>query len=113
MADTEEIRVLRATTWLTVHKKVSQLTAEEIVKKMDGMGGKITEEELIMMGQNAPHMIDSIIEHLHRTPITGTDKVSGEQIKNGGGRRRKSKKKSKKRKSKKRKSKRRKTRRRR
>jgi hypothetical protein len=33
MADTEEMRVLRATTWLTVHKKVSQLTAEEIVKK--------------------------------------------------------------------------------
>jgi hypothetical protein len=80
---------------------------------MDGMGGKITEEELIMMGKNAPHMIDSIIEHLHRTPVTGTDKVSGEQIKNGGGRRRKSKKKKSKRRKSKRKSKRRKSKRRR
>ena len=101
MADIEKIRISRATTWLMTNKNVNQGDAELIVTKLDGIGGKITKEELVAMEEATPHMINSIIAHLHRTPVAG-----------GGRRRRKSKKrKSKKRKSKK-KSRRRRTRRR-
>ena len=81
MAAIEKMRISRATTWLMTNKNVNQVDAELIVKKLDGMGGKITKEELVAMEEATPDMINSIIAHLHRTPVAG-----------GGRRRRKSKK---------------------
>jgi len=65
------MRISHATTWLMTNKNVNQGDAELIVKKLDGMGGKITKEELVAMEEATPHMINSIIAHLHRTPVAG------------------------------------------
>jgi len=80
-ANADDSRISEAVKWLITNMNVSEIDAGKILQKLDNSGGrhgvfKTTKSDLINIQRATPQILDSLIFHLARIPVAGSEKVS-------------------------------------